>query len=402
MSKILIITGQFAPYTKSLGGILRVCSFLKLLKKKHKIFLVAGKCVTNTNYGYLGINKKNLKDINITYINNSTSRLTLSLLNYKLFRNFFYLLGIDYASNLNNEYFKKCNDLIEKNKIDYLIISSPPFSLFYLVKKIRYKFKNIKIILDYRDGWSTRMNNIYNLPVKFLVKRFIENKILDYSNYVIAATNNIYTKVKNLNVNKNKFYLIRNGFLFKPKINRKINRKINKKIKIGYFGLISDDTSSYRNIRVIFDIIKENKLLKKKFIFEFYGNNDIQEKEIKLFKLFNFKKNLNFKKALSKMTEMDYLLILHTEKSTSREMVTSKFYDYLASRTPIINVSYGKNEVGEMIKKMKLGYNIDFEKDNLEIFFTKLKKTNNKNKWKKSFNYLSRDFQNKKLLKIIN
>ena len=51
---------------------------------------------------------------------------------------------------------------------------------------------------------------------------------------------------------------------------------------------------------------------------------------------------------------------------------------------------------------MKLGYNIDFEKDDLETFFTRLKKTNNKNRWKKSFNYLSRDFQNKKLLKIIN
>ena len=398
MSKILIITGQFAPYTKSLGGILRVYSFLKLLKKKHKIFLVASKCVTNTNYGYLGLIKKSMKDVDINYINNNDSTFISSILNFRLFRNLFYLLGIDYASNINAEYLKKSYDIIKKNKIDYLIISSPPFSLFYLVKKIRYKFKNIKIILDYRDGWSTRMNNIYNLPVKFLVKRFIENKILDYSNYVIAATNNIYTKVKNLNVNKNKFYLIRNGFLFKPKI----NRKINKKIKIGYFGLISDDTSSYRNIRVIFDIIKEDKLLKKKFIFEFYGNNDIQEKEIKLFKLFNFKKNLNFKKALSKMTEMDYLLILHTEKSTSREMVTSKFYDYLASRTPIINVSNGKNEVGEMIKKMKLGYNIDFEKDDLETFFTRLKKTNNKNRWKKSFNYLSRDFQNKKLLKIIN
>ena len=102
------------------------------------------------------------------------------------------------------------------------------------------------------------------------------------------------------------------------------------------------------------------------------------------------------------MAEMDYLLILHTEKSTSREMVTSKFYDYLASQTPIINVSHGISEVGEMIKKMKLGHNIDCEEDDLKVFFTKLKKTNKKNKWNKDFNYFSRDYQNKKLLRIIN
>ena len=397
MSKILIITGQFAPYTKSLGGILRVYSFIKLLKKKHKIFLVAGKCVTNNNYGYLGLIKKDLKNVNINYINNSNSKFTSSFLNYKLFRNLFYLLGIDYASSINDKYLKKSCDIIEKNKIDYLIISSPPFSLFYLTKKIKHKFKNIKIILDYRDGWSTRINSIYNLPITFLIKKFIESQILNYSNFVITATSNIYSKVKNLNANKTKFFLIRNGYLFRPKI----KKKINKKIKIGYFGLISDDSSSYRNIRVIFDVIKKSKSLQKKFIFEFYGNNDIQDQEINFFKLFNFKNNLNFKKALSKMTEVDYLLILHTEKSTSKEMVTSKFYDYLASRTPIINVSHGKNEVGEMIKKMKLGYNINYEKDDLETFFMKLKKTNKKNKWNKSFNYLSRDCQNKKLLKMI-
>jgi hypothetical protein len=63
--------------------------------------------------------------------------------------------------------FKKKLRYNKKNKIDYLIISSPPFSLFYLIKKIKHKFKNIKIILDYRDGWSTRINSIYNLPINF-------------------------------------------------------------------------------------------------------------------------------------------------------------------------------------------------------------------------------------------
>ena len=34
MSNILIVTGQFLPFTKSLGGVLRVYSFLQSLKKK--------------------------------------------------------------------------------------------------------------------------------------------------------------------------------------------------------------------------------------------------------------------------------------------------------------------------------------------------------------------------------
>ena len=43
MSRVLIITGQFVPYTKSLGGILRVHSYLNSLKKKHELYLLVNK-----------------------------------------------------------------------------------------------------------------------------------------------------------------------------------------------------------------------------------------------------------------------------------------------------------------------------------------------------------------------
>ena len=397
MSKVLIITGQFVPFTKSLGGILRVYSFINSLKKKHEVYLIVSKPPKNKRYGYLGINKKDLKGVNIYYIKNNKYNFLQSIFNLNLLRNIFYLLGLDYAFSIKNDYVNLSNEIIKKKKIKYLIISSPPFSLFYLVKKIRNKFQNIKIIIDYRDGWSTRFNNIINYPLKFIVKNFIEKKILKNSNYVLATTFKIYSKLNKIIKNKKKIFLIRNGFFIRPK--RLINR--GKKIRIGYFGLISEHHSSYRNIRVIYDSIKNNKLLQNKIIFEFYGNNEIRDKYIRRFKPFKFNNNLPYKRALSKMTEMDYLLVLHTERSTSEEMVTSKFYDYLASGTHIINIFSGKNELGELIKKLNLGYNVNYEKNNLEKFFLTLKNKTKKIKWKKNFNFYSRDYQNKKLLKII-
>ena len=176
MSKILIITGQFVPYTKSLGGILRVYSFLRSLKKKHQLFLLSSKSSTKKKYGYLGLKKKDLKGINIKYIENDNLKLVSAFFNFKLFRNIFYLLGLDYTFNITSKYLNKCFEIINKNNIEYVIISSPPFSLFYLVKKIKKKFKNIKIILDYRDGWSTRINNTINLPLKLIIQILFEKK----------------------------------------------------------------------------------------------------------------------------------------------------------------------------------------------------------------------------------
>ncbi len=400
MSRILIITGQFVPYTKSLGGILRVHSFLNSLKKKHELYLLVSKSFKNKRYGYLGLNRNKLKGINIFYLNNDTLKLTSSFFNFGFLRNIFYLFGLDYAFNNNDKYSDKSLELIKKYKINYIIISSPPFSLFYLVKKFKDRFNNIKIILDYRDGWTTRIQGILTYPIKILIQNFIEKKILSCSDYVLTATSRINQAVKVLQKKKSKILLIRNGFLYKPEQKKKIEKNKNK-IKIGYFGLISEDEHSYRNIKVVYNALKNNKFLQNKFIFEFYGNSEINNINIKNFKSFKFKNNLNYRNALSKMTQMDYLLIIHTERSTSKEMVTSKFYDYLAARTPIINISSGENEVGNIIKKFKLGKNIDYEKENLNEFFLNLKRKNEKIKWKKNFNSFSRGYQNKKLIKII-
>ena len=348
----------------------------------------------------MGLDRNKLKGINIFYLNNDTLKLTSSFFNFGFLRNIFYLFGLDYAFNNNDKYSDKSLELIKKYKINYIIISSPPFSLFYLVKKFKDRFNNIKIILDYRDGWTTRIQGILTYPIKILIQNFIEKKILSYSDYVLTATSRINQAVKVLQKKKSKILLIRNGFLYKPEQKKKIEKNKNK-IKIGYFGLISEDEHSYRNIKVVYNALKNNKFLQNKFIFEFYGNSEINNINIKNFKSFKFKNNLNYRNALSKMTQMDYLLIIHTERSTSKEMVTSKFYDYLAARTPIINISSGENEVGNIIKKFKLGKNIDYEKENLNEFFLNIKRKNEKIKWKKNFNSFSRGYQNKKLIKII-
>ena len=82
-----------------------------------------------------------------------------------------------------------------------MIISSPPFSLFRLVKTIKKRVKNTKIILDYRDGWTNRINTFHLTPLKmFMLKK--EYEILKFSEHILCATNKIYKDL--LIVGKNK------------------------------------------------------------------------------------------------------------------------------------------------------------------------------------------------------
>ena len=394
--KILIITGEFLPNTPSIGGVIRLVSFLKSLQG-NEIKLIS---VKKKYYGYFGF-KKYVEHVEKIYINtelpyqNNWRRYIFYLMKIFL-SNLFYILGIDHNFFNHKKFSHKVIKTMKFYKPNYILITAPPFSLFRLVNVIRKIDTKVKIILDYRDGWTLRVKS-YSL---FLIKKIMnlyEKRIIQKSDFILCATENIFKDIETITDDK-KIILLKNGYLNK-KNKKKIKKygKNNKEIKIGYFGIISDSSFGYRDIKIIHNSLTKNNNLN----FTFYGNSLIKNKTILNNKKFNFKKNISYSKTLSKMINFDYLLILHTEKSTAKEVVTGKFYDYLNSNTPIIMISNGETEAGKLIKKYNLGYAVDYSKVSLSNFFSNLKITKFKRKNLKDLKKYSRFEQNKKLLKII-
>ena len=305
-----------------------------------------------------------------------------------------YLFAIDNSFFFLKLYKKKILKVLETEKINKVLISGPPFSIFYLVPFIRSKYPNIKIILDYRDGWGKRIkSNFYFLKY---IQHKIEKKILLNCNCIILATKKIFEDIKTFDI-KIKKLLIYNGYL-KLQSPKKRKLKLDKqKINVGYFGLISDNKNSYRDINILIKPLE--RLYHKKFHFHFFGNSKLK-RTTKYKKFFSFYKNTSYLITQNLMKQFDYLLILHTEKSTSSEVITGKFFEYLLSGKPIIIISNGKTEAGKIIKKHKVGYEIDYSEQNL---LQSLNKLNKKffQKRKLSIENYNRDFQNIKLERLI-
>lgn len=398
MSKnVLIICGQFVPFTRSLGNSIRLLSFGLTLKKKYKInYLFTG----SNFFSYFGF-REEFKNFKLYKVSNKN---IFSYINFILFRILFpsigYLLSYDYASCYYENILKKSRILIKKKKIKYVILSAPPFSFFKIGPKLKSEFGNeIKIIFDYRDGWTTRFDNS-NFLINFLKKNSDEKELLKSSDKIICSTETIFNSLKKL-ANKKKIYLIKNGYLSVGKTNSKKFKKINKKIKIGYFGLVSDKYGGYRDINILYKALTKNSYLKDNLMFEFYGDNIIKNKLILNFKPFKFYKSLNYQKARKKMCEMDYLLILHTEKKTGKEVITGKFYDYVATNVPILSITEGQIEANKIIKKHSLGLSINYLKTDLKNNLEGIikKKIGRKKVNLKPF---SREYQNQTLSKIFN
>ena len=389
--KILVISGEFLPYTESVGGVIRIFSFLKTLRNYKKYII----CTKSKFRGYFGL-KKYLVDTKIIHINKQSKKknnFLTKVIRY-FFYNFLYLFGIDNTFFSLSLYKEKVINILNKEKINKIIISGPPFSIFYLVPFIKSKYPETKIILDYRDGWGKRiMSNFYYLKY---FQHNIEKKIISNVNYVTAATKKIFKDIKSFNTETN-LVLIYNGFL-KLKNSKRVKLKLNnKKINIGYFGLISDQKKSYRNINILINSL--DPLNNEKFHFHFFGNSKINKK-VKKINYFSFYKNISYLNTQNFMKKFDYLLILHTEKSTSGEVITGKFYEYLLSKIPILVISNGQTEAGKIIQKNKIGYQFDYSKINLTKSLNKL---NKKFIFKKKYSITkyNRDFQNKKLLRIL-
>lgn len=391
--KILIISGEFIPYTQSIGGVIRLVSFLQSLKGHHLKLITLKK----KYYGYFGFNKY-LNHVDKEYLGDSKkkqnifTKLLVSFLKIN-FSNLLYLIGFDQNFFTQKLYTKTVHQNLLLFKPDFIIISAPPFSLFKIVHIVRDLDSNVKIILDYRDGWTQRIKSLkFSIIKKFMTK--VEKKILEKSNFTLCATEQIYKDISKIKKKNN--FLVKNGYFQKAK---RVIKKINKsnRISIGYFGLISDSSFGYRDINIIYESVKQNKKIK----FSFYGNSLIKKRNIRNFKQFNFYKNISYFETQNKMQTFDFLLILHTEKSTAKEVVTGKFYEYLSSGIPIIMISNGETEAGKLIKKYKLGYSVDYSKISLQNFFLNLKKKNiSKNH--DTLKLFSREEQNKKLLNIIN
>ena len=395
---ILIVTNQFIPYTKSIGGIARIYGFAQKLKKDFNLFIL---CRKNTYFGYLGLQNElnNIETIFIdTHNSNSKIFITLNSLIKNiikiLFRNMAYVLALDEIRPYKNIFLQNTLKIISKNKIDILIISAPPFSLFSMVNLIKIKFPSLKIILDYRDGWTQRVSSSYLWILKKVIFRYYEKKYLSCADLIIASTNTIKNDLDALI--KTKSYLIYNGFLSNNFNNSRINSDGLKEIKIGYFGLLSDSFFSYRNIDVIYKSSKNIDSLK----FHFFGNSNIKKEKYIKNKNFFFYDNVDYHKLSKEMLKMDYLMIFHTEKATVKEVITGKFFEYLKVGVPIIVITNGVSEASILVNKYNLGLSIDYSKDNLKDFFLSLKKI----KIKKNYDFInnfSRDNQNNQLISAI-
>ena len=388
-----------------------------LNKTGFKVYVISYKGTLFSYYGYDEL----VKEIDISYIENNMKPVKpdnknaniKDILNFRLKKlikdltNFFIIP--DQTARMTNTYFKHASALIKKECIENVIISSPPHSMQKIGIKLKVKYKNrINLVVDYRDSWNNSTIFSQKNPIRKFLAKEIEKKVLKSADKFTYVSPPILSKIitaYGINIS-DKSTLIMNGYnsdanAVKPKTSQRSSK--NKKITIGHFGAVTDNPKAFRSVHKLFRILSENKNIGNKLEFYFFGTNKFKLSDEELPDCVHTVMSLPHNKAIEKMHDMDYLLLIHSDKSNSDEVITGKLFDYISVKKPIICLSPEDMEAKRMIEKNNIGFWINY--DNSADMINKFVKIE-KNDYRNSYDSMDvekydRNSQNKRFLNLL-
>ncbi|MDQ3109035.1 MAG: glycosyltransferase family 4 protein [Bacteroidota bacterium] len=262
----------------------------------------------------------------------------------------------------NRYAFKRCCELIEKEKIDAVITTSPPHSTQLVGLKLKKKY-NLPWLADLRDPWT----GIYYYDKLYLSgfsKRrdaAMEREVLENANAVVVVSNDIRKNLlaKSPKLKPEKFHVIPNGF------DREDFDKVNaeekeKEFVVSYTGTLTNDYRLEGFLSAVKKLLSANVLLR----LHITGSMPLNIKE-KIEQVVNgkvrFRSHVSHHEAIAQMKAADVLLLVIPDANGNKGILTGKLFEYLASGVPILCIGPVDGDAAEIITNCKSGSSFGYE-----------------------------------------
>lgn len=371
---ILIIAKVMLPYTSSFGSCQRIYYLanylaekgfhvtvmaektgninrvLNAMERKYKSYWLEGKPCFGAGFLNTGLAKKVSREIfNEIYENTAFQHYIWRLVNTRK------ILGY-----------------IKDRKIKTVIISGPYFSVFGLCVKIKQRYKNVNVVLDYRDPWNL-WNDGHGIASIF------EHRIIEKSDKVVCFSEDFKKAMqKRFPTKKGKYEVIYNGFYEKAWNEIKLKQSNHKRMVFKYIGGISFPAGmgDFRNPKELIDAflnICNNRDVELQFIGVGQLTREMRVVEEKSKHKIIFCSPVPAAESLRQMTEGDVLISIHDAGNQSDQYILSaKLFDYLRSGKVILNIGKEWSALSRFIKKRKVGFSCENQRTAIEKMLVEL------------------------------
>lgn len=310
----------------------------------------------------------------------------------------------------NHNAYLNARDIIKKNKIDYLIISCPPYHIMDKFSELKNEFPSITLILDYRDIWTIgqkRKGFFSHLSDnRFINESSKEINTIEKADVILTVAEEMTQAIKE-KFPKKKVFTIYNGFDEEDVydnyvIENKAHLKPNKR-NILFAGSLVTDSNPYAI--PFFDALIKLKHEKPELYDTInlcvFGTLNtvihqlIDKHELNCISIFPQVSS----KAIGKIyKDFDFLLLFLNPYYTYAFI--SKFFDYLPARKPIICISES-GSFPSYLEDNCLGKNI--EPQTIYVNLVDILNTEHKIKFDISFDISQFNYRNlsQKILEIL-
>jgi glycosyltransferase involved in cell wall biosynthesis len=250
------------------------------------------------------------------------------------------LIVPDMRLGWNSGAFKLAIDELKRNYYDVVFTSGPPHSTHLIGYKLK-RLYGINWSTDFRDPWSDIYYLKLNPPSRLtmMLHKHLERKIISNANCNYIVSRSISEALP-----EGKKIILYNGF--EPADFEGLSYQRTAKFRIKFVGQLT----AGQDVKPLLGALAELKSLAD-LEFSIIGTRDFPATEIPIRKM----PFLPHHEALNELVNAELLVLIINDYEGNKGMLTTKLFEYIASRTPILCLAQPGGEAEEIIIKSQSG-----------------------------------------------
>jgi glycosyltransferase involved in cell wall biosynthesis len=249
---------------------------------------------------------------------------------------------------------QKCEELINKEKIELIVTSSPPHSSQLIGLELKKKYPHMRWVADLRDPWTDiyYYDKLLHTPIAKAIDSSYERKVIENCDAAIVVSEFIRDQFsqKTTKPVKEKIAVIPNGY--DQKDFDDVVAKVSPFL-ITYTGTLSTDYPVEDFIEAV------KKLNDTQIRIRFVGSVPQVVKNKFEGLPVEFIAHVDHQKAIAFMKESNALLLMIPSAKDNKGILTGKLFEYIASGTPILCIGPTDGDAVRIIEECKAGVSCD-------------------------------------------
>jgi len=258
---------------------------------------------------------------------------------------------------------------ISENNIQYIISSGPPHSMHLIALQLKNASQHLKWIADFRDPWT----NIDFYP-KLMLSSFADRKhkqleaqVLLKSDVVLSIGQHMSEEFKSIYLSRggnepDKFKVITNGYDEEDVLAK--DQKKDETFSLAHIGTLVKDRNPEGLWKVLGKLVKENAEFGSKLEIKLVGKVDLFVKErIAAYQLNTYVKYIDYlphNEVIREQQRSSVLLLLVNNTPNAKGILTGKFFEYMASGSPVLAIGPEDGELAGILSETECGLISDF------------------------------------------